>query len=987
MNDVFFDKVLLRTPFYSVDDYDLARLPLVAQQKDFQNALWLASPEFYELLQKKGFDRVSPGSREYFSLQKYYNRMSFRPVPFGSFAAFTFSPWSRERRLKLAKSGESILHLLPALTGFFEMSESSLHENVELRANPLLYRLGKEWRYMGAIMEAKGNLRFNIRAVDANNANDFLISECCRNAAGKSQLVERLAVYTGCTIPEAVDYIHFLIAEQVLLAKTAGLIEPDAKDEIDTYLANGCLSPRPQFCSHKLEHLSSLTTIGGGSGNGKTGQPWYAGLERTVFRGGMDESVQQSLKESVGVLQKITYQAPNRQLAAFVRDFNGKFESQRISLLKALDPDAGIGYAGLHQEETSLNGLRFPASETGADDITWTPVHRLFLKLGLGIGNRGDFSPIEIRPQDLDGLPDVKSDQQPPPGISILYSRTSDYLVLDAVGGASATALIGRFSVFSPQITALCREIAAAEEEANPGIVFAELHQLSHRHVDNINRRNRVYDHIIPLYACPDESIGTHILPEDLLLSVVNGQLVLESVSLGKRVIPRLPTAYNYRHTDLPVFRLLCDMQFQGLQTDLSFNLERLFPGLTFYPRVTFRNCILALARWYLSKDELHYLREGESPLGRLHIFRQQRGIPQWVSLGLSDQLLVFDLGNDREALFFLECLRNESRGMVREYLPPGDFVTADRKKFAAQTMAFLQRKSAVYSPVTSRTRIGDDNRTFVPGSEWLYIKIYCTPASANKVLELLVKPILNKFDANLRCWFFIRYQDPDHHLRVRFRSKDRDPTFILKELEQLLSTGQGEGLVRDYKNDTYYRELERYSAELIDQVEDFFRAGSEEVLRAIAEGNRKTDRIETDAVILVWQMCGIFLPGANDALPFLTAMQDRFMREFSADRQLRIDLDIRYREIGVPVRAALEDDQSGGYFDAALGAMLQPLTVLAKETVSWSPGKRNNFLADLIHMQLNRFFISRQREHETVVYYCCYKYAVSVAARFKNNA
>ncbi|WP_184549775.1 lantibiotic dehydratase [Mucilaginibacter sp. FT3.2] len=981
----FWDRLLLRTPFYSLDDYDLNKVSEVLQQPDFRNALWLASQDFYRSLEKKNFEWAALGQRERFTLQKYYNRMSFRPTPFGSFAAFTLASWSPERQVRLAKDGECILHLLPAQSRKISDLVAGCSEDCDLRSNPLLYRIGAEWRYMAAFADGNGKLRFNISAVDSNATNDFLVEACRKTTMRRSILIQLLAGRSGCTAGEAAGYIAFLTAEQVLLGPSGGLIEVSADGQQNPVREPGTGLPCGRSAT-QLAHIGLLSRFGNGKNEGLAGQLFYSGLERPVYRGGIDEQVKARLAAAVSLLQRIVPQAPNRDLQAFIREFKARFESQRVPLLKALDPDAGVGYARLHREQYAqegLKGLRIPGPAERAE-LEWTAVHRLFLRLGLGNPAKGNVGPLVIREEDLLELPERAGALQPPPSMVVLYSEAPDYLILGAVGGASATALAGRFSVFTPEISALCREIAAAEAEANPGVIFAELHQLSHHHVDNINRRSRIYDHIIPLYVFPGTEEEKQLLPGDLLVSVVNDQVVLESITQGLRVVPRLPTAYNFRHNDLPVFRLLCDMQFQGLQTELSFNLERLFPGLGFYPRVIYQGCILSLARWYLSKSEISFLQESESPLGRLHLFRQERGIPRRISLGLSDQLLVFDLGNDREALFFLDCLKEEKTALLKEYLLPGDTVTAGKKRLAGEVMAFLKSKVAVYAPLPSRVDEEYVERTFLPGGEWLYVKLYCTPLSADKVLQDVIAPALDQAGARISCWFFIRYQDPEPHLRVRFRSSGNDATFILRKLKRLLSEGHHGALVRDYKHDTYNRELERYSAGLIGKVEALFCAGSTDVLQAIQNGSREPETAELKALALVWQMCRIFIADSDLLVGFFEIQQRRFLAEFNGDQQLLVDLDLKFRTVSRPMREILEGGRVAGEGGFSLGGMEAPLKVLAADSMSWTGYKRDGLLADLIHMQLNRFFISRQREHEMVVYHCCYKYALSLAAREK---
>ena len=67
------------------------------------------------------------------------------------------------------------------------------------------------------------------------------------------------------------------------------------------------------------------------------------------------------------------------------------------------------------------------------------------------------------------------------------------------------------------------------------------------------------------------------------------------------------------------------------------------------------------------------------------------------------------------------------------------------------------------------------ENRIFIPGSEWAYFKLYTGTKTADAILrnemigyvrEMLKNNIIDK-------WFFIRYSDPDFHLRLRLHMKD----------------------------------------------------------------------------------------------------------------------------------------------------------------------------------------------------------------------
>ncbi|MGY8712177.1 hypothetical protein RAD16_41190, partial [Bradyrhizobium sp. 18BD] len=56
-------------------------------------------------------------------------------------------------------------------------------------------------------------------------------------------------------------------------------------------------------------------------------------------------------------------------------------------------------------------------------------------------------------------------------------------------------------------------------------------------------------------------------------------------------------------------------------------------------------------------------------------------------------------------------------------------------------------------------------------------------------------------------------------------------------------------------------------------------------------------------------------------------------------------------------------------------------IDALQKKTTLFTTKRRDQLLADLIHMHLNRLFIDRQRNQELIIYYCFYKYQLSVKA------
>ena len=134
-----------------------------------------------------------------------------------------------------------------------------------------------------------------------------------------------------------------------------------------------------------------------------------------------------------------------------------------------------------------------------------------------------------------------------------------------------------------------------------------------------------------------------------------------------------------------------------------------------------------------------------------------------------------------------------------------------------------------------------------LPGSDWLFAKFY---APYEQLTRLLIRDLADLIDMAensglARRWFFLRYSDPEPHLRIRWQG---EPDLLLRHLlpqvndfaEQLLGAGHISRLVLD----SYDREIERYGGLAgVELCEDVFHADSSAVRRLLAlPGHQLTD-------------------------------------------------------------------------------------------------------------------------------------------------
>jgi thiopeptide-type bacteriocin biosynthesis protein len=960
----FLAQVFLRRPFFRAADYNPGKLKEVLVSNVFKNALWLASPEFYRELEKKNFDFDLLGRKERLTALKFYNRMSFRATPFGAFSAFGLVPWNAGDRLLQTKGADMRLHLLPSVEKELELL--ALQERCPetlLAVNPTLYRLTSGWRYTRYETEKNGKLSFYAYHLEYNAADAALLELLAAGPLSYVSVQNYLTEITDCEDCEALKHLERLLDEQVLLADSdlSLLLRSQSADDL----------PGWDYGEHLSLPLSS-------SANDWDGRSYYSGLEMKGLGGGVDQKWRAEILRALEALDLLAVIPQKESLDQFKKAFEEKFGERMVSLLEALDPDLGIVYDGLQQQEEHdlLQGLEFPGAHRRSDRLTWTPVHRMLMKVWLQNNRRGTYETVVLQPEDLAGL--TSPDAPLPPSMVVLFTLVDKQLVLHSAGGVTANAITGRFSAFSDDFHHFCRDTATMEMQANPEILFAEILQLSHRQVDNINRRRQVYPYAIPLNTFP--SVDGYLLPADLSIGIRAGELVLVHRPTGKRVIPRLPTAFNFHHNDMPLFRLLCDLQFQSVRAGFDFDPEKLFPGLDFYPRIAYGNTVLSLARWHLRKEDIAFLTQQPLSISRLHLFCREKGIPVSIAAGRGDQQLVFNLAQDDEALFFLESLHDASNSVIVEHPRSSPPDLKIDQGFNLQYVATLHHQNLVYHPLQKQQAIPGEpvRRNFPPGSEWVYMKIYCTHRSAEEILLHVLVPWLDSNRPRISQWFFVRFQDPDSHLRVRFRLARNDVKDVQYEFQALLAQEQHAELVQKAYFDTYQREIERYSAEMIDLVESVFHQGSEVVTRYLVDFQENNGQEELLWPVLhCYKMIKVFF---DDDIGQVIALCQRvaalFLQEHGGEKKLKRSMDDRFREL----RPGLTALAGGGYqllqaTTSAFGAVLRDLSAVCRADHPEMSGK---LIADLVHMQINRIFSSGQRRHEAFIWHCMVKLAVT---------
>lgn len=274
---------------------------------------------------------------------------------------------------------------------------------------------------------------------------------------------------------------------------------------------------------------------------------------------------------------------------------------------------------------------------------------------------------------------------------------------------------------------------------------------------------------------------------------------------------------------------------------------------------------------------------------------------------------------------------------------------------------------------------MNNTKRIFILGEEWLYYKIYCGVRTADQILVETLYPLVNSLlkKKQIDSWFFIRYGDPDFH--IRFRLHIANTQFlgsVILELKNALHPYVANDVIYKIQTDTYIRELERYGAQNIETSEMLFFKESQLLVQF--RGMIEDESLYFLTIIkMIDQLLHSFGYDSLQKLELAHANADSFKKEFMADKRLTKQLDQKYRKLQDEIHTFFcnpESNEEFGIINNLLQEHEHYRTTEIQKVKSFLATNQENFtrssiLSSYIHMLVNRAFRSKQRFYELVCY------------------
>jgi thiopeptide-type bacteriocin biosynthesis protein len=1039
---------IVRSPFYPFKNIFQIDIKSLLANASFKEAIFLSSPSLIDEIEKYCNHSLNEKECEklLLSVYRFYLRAAYRCTPFGIFAGISIGRVSDRTAISLCsqelyqKNIRLDTHFLSAIAQRL-LHEPSIRNTVKWFSNNTIYTVHDKLRYIEYRVD-KQSRTHHLAVVDSSEYVQ-LVLERVKSGATISEIIEVL-ITDEITSEEASSFIEEMIAGCLLIPDLEPLVTGKeyhhqllekllnhTKDDID--LENlvsiiNCLSDtKDQIVGDSFNHLRSLLEQSKAIfPELDSGKLFQCDMLKPAKSCTVSKAVTTELSKAISLLNKISTYTEQNNLKDFKEAFAKRYEDQEISLLNVLDNETGIGYP-VNVNVTSDNTPLLTNLFVQAGDKPQLSTHQSnnwssFLWSKLQVAFKHNSCEIEITDTEIQS---IFKNQDSGEGVlpdsiytlgSIMAGSNDEldkgnFLVYhEATAGPSAINLLGRFCHMSDELTNHARAAIRKEESARPDCIFAEILHIPQARLGNILMRPVLRDFEIPILtrAAVDED---HTLPlSDLMVSIKNGKVFLRSKRFNKEVIPRLTTAHNFSMNPLPHYHFLCDLQFQGVKGGLSWNWGVL-GEFKFLPRVRYGKTILSKARWVLNLNDLSAKKDIKDTelkeLITLHFTNNL--IPNSITISQGDNQLPIDIRNTiclkiliqdlkkYKSIVLQECLFNENNLLVNG--PEGAFTNEIIIPWHKE-VEVKEGQQLNGSRKQIETNALLKQRSFLPGSEWHYVKIYCGVKTADLILCEVVKPLIEGLlgEGTISKYFFIRYYDPDHHLRIRFKGNGDFYAKVTNKLNEALVPYLEANLVSNIQTEIYKQEIERYGIENMDNSESVFFADSIGALNLLSllEGD------EGDQ--LRWQFAIKGVHDLLDAFQFDNPMKrelmnwlsTNFAREFHLDNQEgKKQLSVKYREYRSVIDFVFQGnlDEEHDYYTVweLFKIRKESLSSYANEILSLSKEnklsvKLNDLVTSYIHMFLNRFLRSKQRMQEMVIYDLLHQHYKSLIARETKN-
>lgn len=539
-----------------------------------------------------------------------------------------------------------------------------------------------------------------------------------------------------------------------------------------------------------------------------------------------------------------------------------------VPVLELVDPDAGLGYP-----DGFLSASPEPARSITERDLRLTALAQT--------AALDHLTEIDLKPGLIDDLS--------APGLD--RAETPQHLELTFELHAATTAAIdaGRFDI---SVVSVSRGIGTVTGRFHPLLGPGHQARLAAALTvaDSNNRGALRVQLSAPPLAAADAHVARspRVLPDlisiaehhpasgaiplsDLAVATDGYQLRLASISRGCWIEPVLLNAVELRVHTPALARFLNEVPRAQTAVVTRFDWGTA-ASLPYLPRLRRGRTIVSPATCRITATDLPHDTDLHRWADRLAALREQRRIPARVLAVRGDQRLPLDLEEiSHAALLRADLTRSHAIALAEQ---PGldafGWLDGHAHEIVAPLVATTPARGTS-RPVPHRDHLLAAGHGHLPGSSrWMTVKLYGHPARQDEILADHLPRLLTELPARSE-WWFIRYRDPQPHLRLRIHlTTPAGFGPAAAAVAHWADTLRQQHLLRDLQITPYYPEPGRWGqGQALAAAETIFAADSHTVLSQLNLPDRTPRQVLTASNFVA--IASAFTNSTADAMRWLT--------------------------------------------------------------------------------------------------------------------
>ncbi|MFD3678428.1 lantibiotic dehydratase [Streptomyces sp. NPDC058613] len=945
------------------------------------------------------------GRRVYSRALRYLTRMSTRPTPFGAFSGIAIGTFGERTTARLgaaAIASERVradMGWLLALVKQVEAVPENL-SRLNVTMNSMAHLSGE--RLVLPCSDVYGESDRRAVRVRATEALRHVMRSAARPVPFSRVLAELEESFPKADGTRIAAFVAELVELGLLVTDLRPAVtDPRPEEHVLARLVEAGVADDTVRCLRDIAELARTAADGSTATlealrarqrdlvPGYKAQTFQLDSRLDLRQAQLSDQIAAEVADAVGCLTRLSQADPGgyEHLAPFHEAFMERYGTDAlVPVLDVLSPERGLDAPNSYAHPPRAIVMTQPGTQVNERSA------RALLALAADAWQRR-VDEVELTDDVLRRLAPTASDgagavdRMPYPAIDAyvqVQAASADAIdegrwraVLNSDGLGEGGRTFGRFfDLFDETYTDRLRGYAQAREALEPDAVFAELSYVpAFGRAANVAIRPTVHRYEIPVNVTASVGPDQVIDLSDIYVGATDDGLRLYSARLGRELV----VVQNHMLSPLGapnVCRFLLEVSRAHYCIPTGFSWGPV-EGAPYLPRVVRGRVVLRPAEWTLYPQGPEGEGDGTTPrsAGDVAAWRRTWNVPRYVYLADDDNRLLLDLEHPLCVDELLAELRATSEKLtVQEMLPGQDELWLrdgeGRGYLSEVVIPLLSRAepatasaSGVRASEIAKRADAEAHADHLPGGEWSYLKVYAARDLHDEIIATRLPELVGDLRAgiDLERWFYIRYADPDPHLRIRV--KVRSAPDAGKAMETLLGWGRSLvrlGLAHRLEIATYQPEISRYGGPRVyDHIERYFEINSEVSTELLGLLWGKEADVEPEAVTVA-AVDALYAQWGLDVRERLSAMlrpadDPEARKHYKEHRDYLCELLAPWDQRPHPRGRAHHDRLQAILSRQAESVRRAARAVSEADAAGTLWGTRDAILASLAHMQVNR--------------------------------